>query len=81
VAGHAVHYPRRIRLFLALYARHARLRARTLLSVLGVALGVALGYGVHLVNRAAVEDLAAGERPKADATTARNCRRSTGLVR
>jgi len=62
VAGHAVHYTRRIRLFLALYARHARLRARTLLSVLGVALGVALGYGVHLVNRAAVEDLAAGVR-------------------
>jgi len=57
-----VDYTRRIRLFLALYARHARQRARTLLSVLGVALGVALGYGVHLVNRAAVEDLAAGVR-------------------
>ncbi|MGH8720397.1 MAG: ABC transporter permease, partial [Burkholderiales bacterium] len=28
----------------------------------GVALGVALGFGVHLVNRAAVEDLAAGVR-------------------
>ena len=55
-------YTRRIRLFLALYARHARQRARTLLSVLGVALGVALGYGVHLVNRAAVEDLTAGVR-------------------
>ena len=57
-----MHYTRRIRLFLALYARHARQRARTLLSVLGVALGVALGYGVHLVNSAAVEDLAAGVR-------------------
>jgi putative ABC transport system permease protein len=30
--------------------------------VTGVALGVALGFGVHLVNRAAVEDLAAGVR-------------------
>jgi putative ABC transport system permease protein len=30
--------------------------------VLGVALGVALGYGVHLVNLAAVDDLAAGVR-------------------
>ncbi len=30
--------------------------------MLGVALGVALGYGVHLVNLAAVEDLAAGVR-------------------
>ncbi len=57
-----MHYTRRIRLFLALYARHARQRARTLLSVLGVALGVALGYGVHLVNLAAVQDLAAGVR-------------------
>ena len=62
MAWHSVDYTRRIRLFLALYARHARQRARTLLSVLGVALGVALGYGVHLVNRAAVEDLAAGVR-------------------
>ncbi len=62
MAGHSVDYTRRIRLFLALYARHVRQRARTLLSVLGVALGVALGYGVHLVNLAAVEDLAAGVR-------------------
>jgi putative ABC transport system permease protein len=30
--------------------------------VLGIALGVALGYGVYLVNRAAVEDLAASVR-------------------
>ena len=51
-----------LRLFLALYARQTSRRGRTLLSVLGVALGVALGYGVHLVNRAAVEDLAAGVR-------------------
>ena len=39
-----------------------RPRARALLSVLGIALGVALGYGVYLVNRAAVEDLAASVR-------------------
>ena len=29
---------------------------------LGIALGVALGYGVHLVNRAAVSDVAAAVR-------------------
>src|ERR671919_2724147 len=39
-----------------------RARGRTLLSILGIALGVALGYGVYLVNRAAVEDLAASVR-------------------
>jgi putative ABC transport system permease protein len=33
-----------------------------LLSVLGIALGVALGYAVHLVNRAAISDLAAAVR-------------------
>ena len=33
-----------------------------LLSVAGIALGVALGYGVHLVNRAAVSDVAAAVR-------------------
>ncbi|HVJ23030.1 MAG TPA: FtsX-like permease family protein, partial [Burkholderiales bacterium] len=32
------------------------------LSVAGIALGVALGYGVHLVNRAAVGDVAAAVR-------------------
>ena len=35
---------------------------RVLLSVAGIALGVALGYGVHLVNRAAIEELAATVR-------------------
>ena len=40
----------------------ARGGARTTLSVLGIALGVALGYGVHLVNRAAVSDVAAAVR-------------------
>src|SRR2546427_12007855 len=37
-------------------------RGRALLSVLGIALGVALGYGVYLVNRAAVDELAAAVR-------------------
>ena len=35
---------------------------RTLLSVLGIALGVALGFAVNLINRAAVNELAAGVR-------------------
>jgi putative ABC transport system permease protein len=35
---------------------------RSILPVLGIALGVALGYGVHLVNRAAVSDVAAAVR-------------------
>src|SRR5690242_8391738 len=35
---------------------------RAALSALGIALGVALGYGVHLVNGAAVADLAASVR-------------------
>jgi putative ABC transport system permease protein len=39
-----------------------RSRGRAALTVLGIALGVALGYGVHLVNRAAVSDLAASVR-------------------
>jgi putative ABC transport system permease protein len=39
-----------------------RPRGRAALSVIGIALGVALGYGVYLVNRAAVEDLAASVR-------------------
>src|SRR5260370_25379094 len=39
-----------------------RPRGRMALSVAGIALGVALGYGVHLVNRAAVSDVAAAVR-------------------
>jgi len=35
---------------------------RLLLSVLGIALGVALGFAVHLINRSAIEELAAGVR-------------------
>src|SRR5690242_8346762 len=46
---------------LAVLAAH-RPRARWALSAAGIALGVALGYGVHLVNRAAVEDVAAAVR-------------------
>ena len=49
-----------LRLLLVLRPRRAR--GRTLLSAAGIALGVALGFGVHLVNRAAVEDLAAAVR-------------------
>src|SRR5471032_2228818 len=37
-------------------------KGRTLLSVLGIALGVALGFAVHLINRAAVNELASGVR-------------------
>jgi len=51
-----------VRLFLTLTGSFAQHRTRTLLCAAGVALGVALGYGVHLVNRAAVEELAAGVR-------------------
>jgi putative ABC transport system permease protein len=39
-----------------------RARGRTALSIAGIALGVALGYGVHLVNQAAVSDVAAAVR-------------------
>ena len=39
-----------------------RSKGRAILSVAGIALGVALGYGVSLVNRAAVDDLAAAVR-------------------
>ncbi|HEX7054243.1 MAG TPA: ABC transporter permease [Burkholderiales bacterium] len=46
---------------LAVLTAH-RPRARWLLSVLAIALGVALGYGVHLVNRAAVDEVAAAVR-------------------
>ena len=39
-----------------------RARGRMALSIAGIARGVALGYGVHLVNRAAVSDVAAAVR-------------------
>src|SRR5258706_5855764 len=53
-----------LRLFRLLGARRLRYQGagRAALSALGIALGVALGYGVHLVNRAAVDDLAASVR-------------------
>src|SRR4051794_22365602 len=47
---------------LALLFHSRRPRARLLLSVIGIALGVALGYAVHLVNRAAVADVSAAVR-------------------
>src|SRR5919201_4989157 len=47
---------------LAVLFNRRRPRARLLLSVVGIALGVALGYAVHLVNRAAVADVAAAVR-------------------
>src|SRR5207253_505106 len=46
---------------LLLFTAH-RPRGRVVLSIAGIALGVALGYAVHLVNRAAVEDVAAAVR-------------------
>ena len=49
-----------LRVLLLFFARRAR--GRMALSVAGIALGVALGYGVHLVNRAAVSDVAAAVR-------------------
>src|SRR4051795_7586935 len=49
-----------LRLLAVLSARRSRVRA--LLSILGIALGVALGYGVDLVNRAAVAEVAASVR-------------------
>jgi putative ABC transport system permease protein len=51
-----------LRLFAVLNARFALRKGRTLLSVLAIALGVALGYAVHLINRAAVNELSAGVR-------------------
>jgi putative ABC transport system permease protein len=51
-----------LRLFAVLNARFAHQRGRTALSVAGIALGVALGFAVSLINRVAVEELAAGVR-------------------
>jgi len=47
---------------LAILFNAHRPRGRIALSVAGIALGVALGYAVHLVSRAAVEDVAAAVR-------------------
>jgi len=51
-----------LRLFIVLNARLAHQRGRALLSVAGIALGIALAFGVQLVNRAAVDELAAAVR-------------------
>src|SRR3972149_1025655 len=51
-----------LRLFAVLNARVSYQRGRSFLSILGIALGVALGFAVHLINRAAVSELAAGVR-------------------
>src|SRR3989304_5293367 len=50
------------RLAIVLNARFAHQRGRTALSIAGIALGVALGFAVSLINRAAVEELGAGVR-------------------
>ena len=50
------------RLFAMLNARFANRRGRALLSLAGIALGVALGFAVHLVNRAALEEFGAAVR-------------------
>src|SRR5690242_19080066 len=51
-----------MRLFFALSASRLSRQGRALLSIAGIALGVALGFALHLVNRAAVDELAAGVR-------------------
>src|SRR3972149_1843341 len=51
-----------LRRFAVLNSRASYQPGRTLLSVVGIALGVALGFAVHLINRAAVNELAAGVR-------------------
>ena len=51
-----------LRLFATLNATLADRGGRTLLSIAGIGLGVALGFAVSLINRAAVEEMAAGTR-------------------
>jgi hypothetical protein len=50
------------RVFLAVNSKVFYQKGRVLLSIAGIALGVALGFSVHLINRAAVDELAAGVR-------------------
>ena len=50
------------KLFFTLNGRLAERAGRTALSVCGIALGVALGFAVSLINRSAVEEMAAGTR-------------------
>lgn len=54
-----------LRLLAVLNARFAHQRGRALLSVAGIALGVALGYSIHLINRAAVAEFTAAVRSAA----------------
>ncbi len=54
-----------LQLFTVLNARFAHQRGRTLLSVAGIALGVALGFAVNVVNRAAVGEFTAAMRAAA----------------
>ena len=58
-----------------------RPRARLLLSIAGIALGVALGYAVQLVNRAAVEDVAAARARGRRRSRYRSARRARRLRR
>jgi putative ABC transport system permease protein len=53
---------RLLRVAAALNSRVHYQKGRILLSVAGIALGVALGFAVQLINRAAVDELAAGVR-------------------
>ena len=54
-----------LRLFFALNARFAHHRGRALLSVVGIALGVALGFAVHLINKAAINEFSLAVRSMA----------------
>ena len=54
-----------LRLFATLNARFAHQRGRTLLSVAGIALGVALGFAVNVINRAALGEFTAAVRSAA----------------
>ncbi|MSQ54682.1 MAG: FtsX-like permease family protein [Betaproteobacteria bacterium] len=54
-----------LRLFTTLNARFAHQRGRTLLSVVGIALGVALGFAVNVINRAALGEFTAAVRSAA----------------
>ena len=51
-----------LHLLLTLNGRWAHRRGRALLSLAGIGLGVALGFAVHLVNRAALEEFGAAAR-------------------
>ena len=56
-----------LRLLFGLNARYAHQRGRAVLSVAGIALGVALGFAVFLVNRAAVNEFSLAVRSMAGA--------------